>query len=247
MPPQTPPLSYRAIKGLIRAFYKEPKLLGVENIPSEPCVFVGNHSQLHGPIVSELYIPVEHKTWCAGEMMDRKEVPSYAFRDFWEEKPSYTHWFYRLLSHVIAPLSVLLFHNAETIAVYHDARCISTFKTSLKELELGKSLVIFPEYRREFNRILYDFRTRFIDLAKMYYKRSAKALSFVPMYLAPRLNTLSFGKPTAFDPTAPIEEERTRICAYLMEQITAIAQQLPLHTVIPYRNMPRSQYPTNRD
>ena len=31
-----------------------------------------------------------------------------------------------------------------------------------------------------------------------------------------------------------------------MDEITAIAESLPEHTVVPYRNIPKKDYPTNR-
>ena len=40
--------------------------------------------------------------------------------------------------------------------------------------------------------------------------------------------------------------ERKRICGYLMDEITRTAQALPEHTVVPYRNVPRKFYPSNK-
>ena len=44
---------------------------------------------------------------------------------------------------------------------------------------------------------------------------------------------------------AEAEAERRRICTYLMDEITAIAVAQPKHTVVPYRNKPKKEYPTN--
>lgn len=106
---------YRLIKAAVRAVYPKIKVVGEENLPPEPVVYVGNHSQMNGPIACELYTPGEHYIWCAGEMMDKKEVPAYAYQDFWSEKPKAVRWFYKLLSYIIAPLSQLVFTNANTI------------------------------------------------------------------------------------------------------------------------------------
>ena len=108
---------YRLIKAAVRAVYPKIKVVGEENLPPEPVVYVGNHSQMNGPIACELYTPGEHYIWCAGEMMDKKEVPAYAYQDFWSEKPKAVRWFYKLLSYIIAPLSQLVFTNANTIGV----------------------------------------------------------------------------------------------------------------------------------
>ena len=238
-------LLYSAIKSAVRFFYPKMEVIGTENLPKKACIIVGNHTQMNGPICAELYCPGEHYTWCAGEMMHLKDVPEYAFRDFWSQKPKWTHPWYKLLSYIIAPLSVCVFNNAHTIGVYHDTRLIGTFKNTIKRLQEGKRVVIFPEHDVKYNHIIYDFQNRFIDVAKLYYKKTGEQISFVPLYIAPKLKQMHLGKPIHFDPNASMDEERSRICRYLMKEITDMACSLPVHTVIPYRNIPRKYYPTN--
>ena len=237
---------FRVIKWCVKLFYPKIQTQGQENLPDEPVIIVGNHCQMNGPIVGELYVPGEPYIWCAGEMMHWADVPEYAFRDFWSQKPKWTHPLYRLLAHIITPLSVCVFNNARTIGVYHDTRILSTFKNTVKKLQEGKSVVIFPEHDMKHNHIVYDFQDKFIDIAKLYYKKTGKELAFVPMYIAPKLKTLCLGKPVAFHADRPMDEERSRICHYLMEEITAIAENLPEHTVVPYRNIPKKDYPSNK-
>lgn len=106
-------------------------------------------------------------------------------------------------------------------------------------------MVIFPEHDVKYNHIIYDFQDKFIDVAKLYYKKTGKELQYVPLYIAPKLKKMYFGNPIQFCAANPMEEERHRICQYLMDEITEIAQSLPMHTVIPYRNIPKKYYPTN--
>ena len=236
---------FRSIKWCVKMFYPKTQAEGAEDLPDEPVIIVGNHCQMHGPIVGELYVPGEPYIWCAGEMMHLKDVPEYAFRDFWSQKPGWTHPGYKLLSYIIAPLSVCVFNNARTIGVYHDARILSTFKNTIKKLHEGKSVVIFPEHDVKHDHIIYDFQDKFIDIAKLYHKKTGKELSFVPMYIAPKLKKICLGKPVRFCADAPMDAERRRICTYLMDEITAIAEALPEHTVVPYRNIPKKDYPSN--
>lgn len=236
---------YRIIKTLVWLFYPRMEVVGEENLPEGPAILVGNHAQMHGPIAAELYLPGQHYTWCAGEMMHRKEVADYAYQDFWSEKPPTIRWFYRLLSYLIIPLAVCVFNHANTIGVYHDSRIISTFRTTVQKLQDGSRVVIFPEHGEPCNRILYQFQTRFIDVAKTYAKKTGESLPFVPMYVAPKRKQLVLGTPVYFDPDAPIERERERITAAMMEQITQIACGLPRHKVVPYRNMAKRFYPFN--
>lgn len=131
-----------------------------------------------------MYFPKNKSIWTMGQMLNKKEVPAYAFEDFWSRKPRWTHWFYKILSHMIAPIAAYIFNNADTIAVYKDTRIITTFKQSIKKLNVGNNIVIFPENRVEFNEIINKFQDKFIDVAKLYYKKYNKELYFVPMYYA---------------------------------------------------------------
>lgn len=245
--PKTDNVLYRLVRWLVWLFFPKMRVQGAENLPAgEPCVIVGNHCQMNGPITAELYSPVNRYTWCAGEMMVWREVHGYAFQDFWSQKPRWTHPFYRVLSYLITPLSVLLFNNAQTIPVYHDTRVLATFRESERRLAEGDSLVIFPEHDVKFNHVVYEFQERFVDVARLYYKKTGKTLAFVPLYVTPKLRLAVYGKPIRFDPKAPIAEERTRVCRALQREITALAEALPLHTVVPYRNIPKKYYPLNR-
>ncbi len=238
-------LCYRVIRGLVWVFYPKIKVKGLENLPDEPCLVVANHTQMNGPISCELYFPGDRSIWCAGQMMHLKDVPAYAYQDFWSGKPKAVRWFYKLLSYLIAPLSVCIFNNAHTIAVYRDTRIISTFRKTVQSLEAGANVVVFPECAIPHNNIVNTFQDKFIDVARLYYKRTGKALQFVPMYIAPSLKTMYLGKPLVFSPDAPIEQERLRIRDALMADITDIAVHLPPHTVVPYSNVPKKQYPKN--
>ena len=236
---------YRVIRALVWLFSPKMKTEGVENLPEEPAIIVGNHTQMYGPIACELHLPLRRYTWCAGQMMHWREVHAYAYEDFWSQKPKAVRWWFRLLSYLITPVAVCVFNNADTIPVYRDNRVISTFRTTIRWLEEGASVVIFPEHDVKFNRILCDFQERFVDVARLYYRKTGRALSFVPLYIAPRLKKMVLGAPIRFDPEKPIDQERRRVCGYLKAEITAMAEALPRHVVVPYRNIPKKLYPTN--
>lgn len=240
-------LLYKIIKGCIYLFYKKMKVVGLKSAPKKQVIFVANHSQMNGPIACELYMPKNCYIWCAGEMMNLKEVPGYAFRDFWSQKPKWTHGFYKLLSYLIAPVAVCIFNHARTIGVYHDMRLKSTFKTTIQMLQEDKTILIFPEKDVKHNNILYQFQENFVDVAKLYYKKTGIELAFVPMYIAPNLKKMYIGKEIYFNNENKIEEERHRICTYLSDEITDMARRLPKHKVVPYRNIPKRHYLKNTD
>lgn len=240
------PKFFRFVVKIVKLVYKKRIIEGEENILNNPTIYVGNHSQLHGPLTSSLYFPFEGKVWCRGEMMNLKEAPAYAYSDFWSKKPKITKWFYKLMSYCIAPISSYLFTRADTIAVYKDSRIISTFKNSVAELQKGNSLIIFPEEPTPYNEIINEFQDKFIDVAKLYSKRTNKEICFVPFYNAVKLKKVVFGKAIKFDCTMEMEEQRKVICNHLKEEITKMAKELPEHTVVPYDNIRKKDYPKSK-
>lgn len=239
-------LFFKFVRFIVRIFYKDRKLIGVENIPCEPSLIIGNHAQVHGPLSCELYFPTKKYIWCVGQMMKMKEVPSYAYKDFWSNKPKCIRWLFKIISYLIAPIASWALSRADTIGVYKDARIAHTFKETVDKLNEGANVVVFPECPIEYNNIVNEFQDKFIDVARIYYKKYNKELSFVPMYNAAKLKTIVFGKPIKFDSNKPIEEQRKIICDYLKEEITKIAKELPAHMVIPYLNVKKKNYPKSK-
>lgn len=238
---------YKILKFFVRIFYGKMEVVGMKNLPKKNTIIVANHCQLNGPIAGELFMPDNCFIWCAGQMMKLKEVPDYAFMDFWSQKPKWTHPIYKMISYLIAPLSVCIFNNARTIAVYRDMRIKSTFKDTMQMLKDGANILIFPERDEKYNNILYKFHENFIDIAKLYYKKTGIELTFVPMYIAPKMHKMYIGKGISYNAESNIEEERKRISKYISDEITEIARKLPSHIVVPYRNIPKKYYLTNKD
>ena len=238
---------FSVIKSAVGLFVKKCKIYGIENLPEQDAVIIANHCQMTGPIYGELFMKNNCYIWCAGQLMNLKDVPAYAFEDFWSKKPKASKPLYKALSYIIAPLSVVVFNNARTIGVYHDSRLLSTFRTSLNHLKNGGNILIFPETHETHNNIVYKFQNRFVDLAKMYHNSTGKKIKFVPLYISPKLGAMYFGKPTEYCPENDIKEERERVCRYLSDAITDIAVGLPKHKVVPYSNIQKKKYLTNKD
>lgn len=238
-------LVYNIFYFFVKLFYPKTEFVGQENLPDGPCIVASNHCQMHGPIANMLYYPRPKRIWCIGEMMHMKEVPDYAFRDFWSLKPKSVRWFFRILSYIIAPFAVCIFQSADTIGVYHDRRIARTFKDSVDALKEGRDVVIFVESHVPHNNIVYEFQKGFVDVARLCHKATGEEISFVPMYVCPAFKKVYIGKPVRYDSTRPAHDERVRISGYLMDEVTAMGRSLPRHTVVPFENVAKDKYPEN--
>ena len=168
------PLLFKFLRFSIRVFYKDRELEGIENIPSEPSIIIGNHAQMHGPLCSEFFFPTKKYVWSIGQMMNIKEAPSYAYEDFWSYKPKWRRWMYKIFSYLIAFPFAYVLKRADTIAIYKDARIAHTFKETVDKLGEGANIIIFPECPTEFNNIVNEFQDKFVDVARLYYKKYNK-------------------------------------------------------------------------
>lgn len=236
-------LFFRFIVWIIGLFYKGSEIIWQENIPDEPCIFIGNHAQAHGPINAERYFPVKKLIWCDGPMMVRKEFPEYAYNNFWGGKPNA---FQRAFAHILAPLITYVFKNADALPVYRDMRIVKTYKASVDALEQGINVVILPECPEPYNEITNQFNEYFVDTARLYYKRTGKELLFTPFYHSKYLKKTVFGKPIRFDGANLIENERKRVCTYLMDEVTRLAKSLPVHKVIPFNTVDKKEYKNSK-
>lgn len=238
---------FKACKSVTRLVYSKMKIIGIEDIPSENTVIVANHAQLSGPIIAELYMPENCFIWANGQMMSYKDVPEYAMEDFFSYKKPWQRPVFRIVSYLLAPILPCVMKNARVIPVYHDARIASTLKSTVKMLAEGKNILIFPECHIKCNNIINQMQESFVDVAKLYYKRTRKCLNFLPMYIAPKLHRCYFGEMIRFDPNENISDERHRITEHIAVEITRIGCMLPEHTVIPFDNISRKEYISNKD
>ncbi len=245
------PCYIRFVYHLLNIFYKEFTIETEEEIVNGS-IFVGNHSQAHGPLSTAMYFrDVNHRyIWTIGEVCNRKEAADYAMEDFWRNKSKWTKWFYYIIAHTLFKwIAPPIFKNVNTIPVYKDARLRRTFQMTLEKMHQKEDIVIFPEYREEKNNIVNCFQKHFIDTARLYYKKYHEPVLFYPMYVCPEFRKIYIGKPIAYsgDTHQNFDEIREEICTYLEDEITKIGRSLPEHKVVPYINSKRKQRLSNKD
>ena len=123
---------------------------------------------------------------------------------------------------------------------------MATFRETLRRMEEGNHIIIFPEKAVPDNNILCQFQEGFVDAAKLYHRRTGKRAAFVPMYIAPSLKKVVLGAPIYYNEENPLEEERSRICEEMSGAITDLALSLPSHRVTPYMNVAKKEYPMSK-
>ncbi|MCD8498570.1 MAG: hypothetical protein LRY35_00815 [Clostridiales bacterium] len=134
---------------MLKILYHKHEIIGLDRVqPNAPVVFISNHAGNYGPIVLSLYFPRLFYPWVASEMLSKNSISNYMDLNFTQKimklKPPISTWVTKILAFFV--LRVLKdFHS---IPVYRgQMRIRETINQSIRTLQQGIDLVIFPETR----------------------------------------------------------------------------------------------------
>ena len=231
------PFGTRALKAVIRTLYRH-ELRGAENIRAEsanPIVFLCNHGEMYGPVVSVCYLPVAVRSWSIDKVMgDVDEVTAYIYKYTFSQ----VKWLPPPLRHPVARLAARLLcwclRQLESIPVYRDSpgRLMKTFRASVEALQAGDNLLIFPENPNAEGEDhgyeasgLGEFFSGFTMLAPLYWRRTGKRCRFLPMYANKQSRVIAIGTEIVWDPDADSHDETERIVREAREQMTRMMEE----------------------
>ena len=224
----------KALLFVLRPLYYH-KILGKENVKLDedtPCVFVCNHGEIYGPVVSTLYVPYSFRPWVAYEMTDVNAIAQRTMNGtFQNAKGVWRKCLNVLMVKIGAPFLAWIMKSVDCIPVYHDnpRKLMQTFRATTAAMEAGDNILLFPENadtsadHRYVHEGVSEFFTGFTMIGQLYNNKTGKCLLFVPLYADKHKRTITFGVPTRYNPDAPANEEKERLCAYLRGEMLKIA------------------------
>ena len=211
------------------------KIRGKENLQLDddiPCVFVCNHGEIYGPIVTNLYVPYSFRPWVAYEMTDKQAISDHtmngAFQNVKGRRRKILSW---LMDRIGAPFLAWIMRSVDSIPVYHDnpRKLMQTFRETTAAMEAGDNILLFPENadtsadHRYVKEGVSEFFTGFTMIGQLYQKKTGKCPLFVPLYADKHKRVITFGKPTRYNAEIPSNDEKERLCAYLRSEMLRIA------------------------
>ena len=211
------------------------RIRGKENIqpdPDIPCVFVCNHGEIYGPIVTNLYVPFSFRPWVTYEMMDRKAIADRVCNGTLQNiKGPFKPVVHFIVDKIAAPFLAWIMKSVESIPVYHDnpRKLMQTFRATTAAMEAGDNILLFPEnadtsadhrYQREG---VSEFFTGFTMIGQLYCNKTGKCPQFIPLYADKHKRTITFGVPTRYNPDIPANDEKERLCTYLRNEMLRVA------------------------
>lgn len=209
---------YKVIRTMIAPFLPIKQAVYAEPLGEEPCVFLANHIGAMGPIYMAATFPLRDNVaiWCNEGVMDKKLMVEYVRQDWWWRPESKLAPLYNVtLPYIAAAIVPAVMRSAPTIAVYRDARIMSTMRATMKALKAGKHIVIFPERPDGFDSHAEQLQMGWLNIVTMYHRATGKTLRMVPVHIDQKTHVFRVGKAITADPDIPLAEQEARIERYL--------------------------------
>lgn len=165
--------------------FSRKKVMGKDGLPEGGKVYLCRHSGANGVVNSLAYLPDYVRPWTLHIFCTYKEgyrhLKEYTFKKRFK---------LGILAAPLAAISSLFISScaksAGSVPVYRDGRAVITLKKTVRLLESGESIVIYPdvEYdQKEGGGTLYE---GYHALARLYFKVTGNPLPLVPVTFSKR-------------------------------------------------------------
>ena len=134
------------LKAIMRWFVKPTEFVYLGGELPDGTVIVSNHVGTSAPLALELYSGLPFRFWGAWQMnAGLIQLYKYQTRVFYHEKKHWNIHLARLFCLIASPLTCMFYSGLNLISTYTDVRFCTTIRESMKALEAGHSIAIFPE------------------------------------------------------------------------------------------------------
>lgn len=215
---------YKAIRAYLVRSLELQYRLGSD----EPTIFVANHEQSYGPVTAMASLPRPVIPWVTHQITDKELCPAYLEEDFVRPEVRVSPPLSTLLARIIGRICVGIMEDLKAVPVYKQSRrIVETIRASVRYLEQGRKLLIFPEIANiPFNDFICQFDSGFVGVARALFEKTRRVVTFLPVAVNRHLRALRVGDPVAFHPERVYHIERERIRKTLMESICEMYREM---------------------
>ncbi len=168
---------------IIRLFKKKITIINLTESPlnNEPAIYIANHSGASGPISFIADFPVKVVPWGTFEVKEKfKTRWKYLYYIFFRQKKQCGKVKSFILATLLSIVIRIIYGGVSLIPTYPDIRQTATLRNSIKHLEMGHPILIFPENSNEgYLDEIEVFNEGFASLIHYY---NLKAKKDIPVY-----------------------------------------------------------------
>ena len=206
--------SYRFLRGLVCVFSPRMRTEWAVPFTGEPSVFICNHAGAFGPIDICAKFPFRDQIhpWMNAQVLSAKEMPAYVRQDYWWKPDSpLAPLCNATLPYLAAAILPPILRTAPTVPVYHDIQVVRTFRESVKIMQGGEHLVIFPEQPSGVQSHHDYINSGFLRIAPMYLKATGRPMPFWPVQIDYKQHVFRVSAPIYFDGSRTLNDQQDEL------------------------------------
>ena len=217
---------FNLLKGFIKIFKRKPKFKYLGETIQPGSLILSNHEGTSAPLAFELYLNEPIRFWGAYQMNGSLvSLYKYQTREYYHGKKHWKLWAARLFCLIASPLTWIFYRGLRLISIYPSAKLRTTLNESIKAIESGNSIVIYPEDSTEgYLKVLKGFHAGFILLCEMCLKHNID----LPIHLAyynKEEKVYVIDKPIQYSTLKESGMSREEICNKLCNRINEISKE----------------------
>lgn len=211
------------------------KVVGMDkiNFTHGPAVFVCNHMEIYGPLITALHLPFPVRTWIIHSMLDRTIIEQQLQGGVDKVCRIFPEGIRKKIPRLISPMMMWIMTSIENIPVYRGSthEVMKTMRATVEAMECYDNILIFPEnsgaqgedgvYKTEG---ISAFFSGFSKIGSSYYKATGKHTIFYPMYADRKKHRIFIGDGIEFDPSHKSADEKCRIVNYLHDTMEELSK-----------------------
>lgn len=187
-------------------------------MPEAPAVFVCRHLDMHGPYTTLKWLPTELHPMIIHMFFDRKTTVQHLTEYTFAARRGKKARKFSLAAHIMSLIAPPLMKSLQAVPVYREGlKSMTTIKQGLKYLLRAEHLIVFPDIQyMEGYDTPSEIYEGFLYIGELYYKKTGKTLSFVPLLIDDRNRRITAGKPVSI---INYRQEGAAAAEYLKAQI----------------------------
>ena len=177
-------LWFRCLKNIMKMRYKKPQFIYLGEEFKTGGIILSNHEGTDAPMSLEIWNDAPIRMWGAHEMNSGLiKMYKYQSRVYYHEKKHWNLHLARLFCLIASPLTNMFYKGLNLISTYRDTRLMKTIKESIKAIEEGQNIVIYPENSEDgYLAELKGFHAGFVVLADTCLKKGIDVPVYVTYY-----------------------------------------------------------------
>ena len=185
-----------------------------------PCVFIGNHLGAIGPVDMCAKFPLRDRIhpWINNGVLETRLVPAYVRQDYWWRPESRLAPLMNVtVPYLVAPVLPFILRSVQYIPVYHDQRVMTTLRQSLRVLQQGDYVLIFPEKAAGWHSYQDELNMGWLRLGELWHRISGQPLKIIPVHIDVPNGVFRVSRALYFDPERSCEDQQDELAEALLK------------------------------